>query len=86
MLSNFLISLTGYGENICYNKLLGINQAYYRRLIPKYRNIATIFKSNYNRNSLQKIILMPSLKAWLRRPIGLIKSGRNRKCFKERVP
>jgi len=56
MLSNVLTSLTGYGENICYNKLYGINQAYYRRLIPKYRNIATIFKSNYNRNSFQKII------------------------------
>ena len=52
----------------------------------KHANITTIYRENYDRKYLQKLLKMTSLKAWVQRPRGLIKSGRKRKCFKERVP
>jgi hypothetical protein len=45
----------------------------------KHTIITTICNENLNRKYLQKLLKIPSCKAWAKRPNGLIKGGRKRK-------
>ncbi len=42
----------------------------------KHSKIKTIYRDNYIEKFLQKLSKMPSWKAWMQRPVGLIKRGR----------
>ncbi len=39
------------------------------------------YRDNLTRKVLTKVIIMPRWKAWVQRPVCLIKSGWKRKCF-----
>jgi hypothetical protein len=48
----------------------------------KHSKITTIFRDNYTEKYLQKLSKMPSWKAWVQRPVGLIKIGETYKHFR----
>jgi hypothetical protein len=87
---------TGTGSNLFFigteNAKLRLRQTHihYNRKIVKFitkdtkvkrTNITTIYRANENRKVIIKSFKMPSWKAWVQRPVGLIKIGRKRKSF-----
>jgi hypothetical protein len=56
--------------------LLGINQVYYRCLFYKAHKHYNYLQNYLIEKLFTKVINMPSLRAWKKRPVGLIKRGR----------
>ncbi len=59
----------------------GINPVYYEDTRAKHTNTPTLYSDNQDRKVFTKMTKMPSWKGWAQRPIGIIKSGRQRKCL-----
>jgi hypothetical protein len=54
------------------------NQVFTEDLNAKVTSITTLYNEHENRNYLEKLLIMPSWKAWVQRPCGLIKRGRKK--------